>query len=127
MSALINPYGAPARVVEAVMTGTTTAVVSPRLLEELAAVLARPKFRRWIRIEDAVAFVNALEASAELRPDPARSPKQSVRDLGDDYLVVLAEEVKAVIVSGDADLLSAALDPAAITPRAFVELGCEGS
>lgn len=40
--------------VEAVTTGEVVAVVTQDLLDELAAVLIRPKFRRWLDVADAV-------------------------------------------------------------------------
>ncbi len=115
VSAVINPYGTPARVVEAVADGAITAVVTQHLLDELAAVLIRPKFRRWISIADAIAFVESLGGHADLRDDPGPLEKR-VRDPNDDYLVALAEAANAVIVTGDDDLLSAELEPPAITP-----------
>jgi putative PIN family toxin of toxin-antitoxin system len=69
--ATINAYGTPAQVVEAVTSGTVVAVVTQQLVDELAAVLIRPKFRRWITVADAVAFVAALDGTAEVYPDPA--------------------------------------------------------
>jgi uncharacterized protein len=115
VSAVINPYGSPARVVEAVADGAITAVVTQHLLDELAAVLIRPKFRRWISVADAIAFVESLGGHADLRDDPG-PPKTGVRDPDDDYLVALAEAADAVIVTGDDDLLAAGIEPAAITP-----------
>ena len=112
---MINPYGTPARVVEAVADGAITAVVSQHLLDELAAVLIRPKFRRWISVADAIAFVESLGGHADLRDDPG-PPKTRVRDPDDDYLVALAEAADAVIVTGDDDLLTAQIEPVAITP-----------
>jgi len=116
VSAVINPFGAPARVVEAVTSEELVAVVSQHLLDEVTAVLIRPKFRRWVSIADAVAFVEALGGYADLHPDPD-TPAPRVRDPEDDYLVALAEAAEAVIVTGDADLLDADLNPPAITPR----------
>lgn len=115
VSAVINPYGTPARVVEAVADGVITAVVTQHLLDELAAVLIRPKFRRWISVADAIAFVESLGGHADLRDDPG-PPKTGVRDPDDDYLVALGEAADAVIVTGDEDLLVAGIEPAAITP-----------
>ena len=112
---MINPYGTPARVVEAVADGAITTVVTQHLLDELAAVLIRPKFRRWISVADAIAFVESLGGHADLRDDPG-PPKTGVRDPNDDYLVALAEAADAVIVTGDDDLLAAGIEPAAITP-----------
>lgn len=116
MAALINPYGAPATVVEAVMSGRVIAVVCQHLIDELTAVLLRPKLRRWVSVADAVAFVEALGGTADVQPDPV-DPQRRVRDPGDDYLVALAEAAAAVIVTGDTDLLDAGLTPPAMTPR----------
>lgn len=112
---MINPYGTPARVAQAVADGVITAVVTQHLLDELAAVLIRPKFRRWISVADAEAFVASLGGHADLRDDPG-PPKTKVRDSDDDYLVALAEAADAVIVTGDNDLLDAEIEPSAITP-----------
>ncbi|MHB1446238.1 MAG: putative toxin-antitoxin system toxin component, PIN family [Acidimicrobiales bacterium] len=120
VSGLINPYGAPAGAVRAVMDRQVTAVVTQHLLDELADVLARPKLRRWIALDDAFALVDALSREADLRSAPSATP-QRVRDPDDDYLVALAEETGAVIVTGDADLLEADLTPPAITPRDLIE------
>lgn len=110
VSAVINPYGTPARVVQAVISGQVIAVVTQHLLDELAAVLIRPKFRRWVTVADALALVESLAGTADLRPDPGPSP-QRVRDPDDDYLVALGAGAGAVIVTEDADLLDADLDP----------------
>ena len=116
---MINPYGTPARVVDAVADGAITAVVTQHLLDELAAVLIRPKFRRWISVADAIAFVESLGGHADLRDDPG-PPKTRVRDPNDDYLVALGEAADAVIVTGDDDLLAAEIEPSAITPAQLV-------
>ncbi|MGH3500239.1 MAG: putative toxin-antitoxin system toxin component, PIN family [Nocardioidaceae bacterium] len=120
VSGLINPYGTPARVVEAVMGRHVQVVVTEHLLEELATVLARPKFRRWIALADAVAFTDALGAEVDVHPDPGAA-QQRVRDPDDDYLVALSETATAVIVTGDADLLEAGLTPPAMTPRELLD------
>jgi len=120
ISGLINPYGTPARVIQAVLARQVTAVMCQHLLNELATVLARPKFRRWISLADAAASIEALRTEADLCPDPA-VVSQRVRDPDDDYLVALGDAADAVIVTGDADLLEADLIPPAITPRALLD------
>ena len=120
MSAVINPYGAPARVVEAVADGSITVVVTQHLLDELAGVLIRPKFRRWISIADAITLVKGLGGHADLRDDPG-PPTTGVRDPNDDYLVALAEAADAMIVTGDGDLLAAEIEPPAITPAQLLK------
>lgn len=119
ISALISPSGAPAGVLRAVLAGELIAVATPHLLEELAAVLYRDKFRRWVSLSDAEAYVSALADKVELRPE-AGKPSRGTRDPDDDYLVALAEESRAVIVTGDDDLLDMGLNPPAITPRALL-------
>lgn len=101
------------------MSGRATVVASDRLLGELATVLARPKFRRWIALGDALAFVDALGRHAEMVPDPD-TPPRIVRDPDDDYLAALAVASCATIVTGDDDLLSASLTQPAVTPREFL-------
>jgi putative PIN family toxin of toxin-antitoxin system len=96
-------------------------VVTPHLLDELAAVLSRPKFRRWVTTADALAFVEALSRKAELQPDSAILTEAS-RDPGDDYLVEAARTAAAVLVTGDKDLLELDLEPPVRTPREFLEL-----
>ena len=119
VSALLSPKGAPAGVLRAVLADQAIAVVSPHLLDELGTVLARRKFRRWITLEEARAFVAAVAAKAEVYPDG--EPRRATRDPDDDYLVGLAERSGAVIITGDADLLSADLNPVAMTPRDLLE------
>ena len=120
ISALISPSGAPADVLRAVLAGEATAIVTPHLLEELAEVLYRDKFRRWVSLSDAQGYVAALADEAELRPE-AGKPSKATRDPDDDYLVALAEQADAVIVTGDDDLLGMDLHPPAMTPRAFLD------
>lgn len=115
IAGLINPYGTPARVVEAVTTDQVVAVATQHLLDELTAVLIRPKFRRWVSVADAVAFVETLGGHADLQEDPGPAAART-RDPDDDYLVTLAEATGAVIVTGDADILDAELNPPATTP-----------
>jgi len=43
ISALLNPHGAPARVLQALRSGLFVLVISEPLLSELAAVLSRPR------------------------------------------------------------------------------------
>jgi len=120
ISGLIKPSGTAAQVIRAAITDRIVVVVNQHLLDELAAVLMRPKFRRWISVDDATDFIKTLAAKSEFYPDPGQSSART-RDPSDDYLVALAEAANAIIVTGDADLLEADLDLPSITPRALLE------
>lgn len=104
VAAVIAPDGRCGRLLLAATEGRWSVVASPRLLDELAEVLARRKFRRWLPAEDAAAFVSAVSRLAEIHDDPPR-PAPITRDPDDDYLFALATAAGAeAIVTGDVDL-----------------------
>jgi uncharacterized protein len=60
VAALISPRGAQAALYLRWRGGLYEMVVSPCLLGELERVLGRPKFRKYVRGEEASAFVESL-------------------------------------------------------------------
>ena len=105
ISAVINPTGAPGRLIEAVRSGRLQLIACPILLNEFAGVLARPKFRRWLTEDEAIRFGIDLAALAEHNPDPEVPYPIATRDPNDDYLVALTLKAEAdALISGDADL-----------------------
>jgi putative PIN family toxin of toxin-antitoxin system len=108
VSAAISGTGAPAHLLETAIEGRVVLLVSPLLLAELRDVLARDKFRRWLSLQDAAVFVDAVTLLADPVEDPPEETWTRVcRDPDDDYLVALAEATGAtLLVSGDQDLLS---------------------
>lgn len=121
VSAFIAPGGsAPDRIVRAWVEGAFDLVASPKLLGELAEVLARPKFERQAAGGRAEAYIKALAADAITIEDPSDAPSVS-RDPDDDYLFALARAAEAeAIVSGDHHLTDlASSDPPVMTPREF--------
>jgi putative PIN family toxin of toxin-antitoxin system len=125
ISALLSPTGAPARLLLAWQSGGFELIVSPALLAELARALAYPKIRRLIPAVDADAFVAWLERFATTAPDPDRAPSFSSLDPGDDYLLALAADQRAVLVSGDSHLLALAEDLPVLPPGRFLALPAE--
>lgn len=106
ISARLSPHGAPGRLLAAWLDGCFELIVSPTLLAEMAGVLERPKFRRWLTVDEARKFVRTLGASATLIDDPPRQ-WQGLRDPNDAYLLTLARAAQAdYLVSGDGDLTS---------------------
>jgi putative PIN family toxin of toxin-antitoxin system len=116
-----RPDAGPGRLVSAWREQRFALVVSPLLLEELAGVLARPKFERWASDGRAASYVAGFAARSENRPDPD-FVEPSVRDPGDDYLVALARaETVDVLVSLDRELLDAGLEDLVVEdPATFV-------
>lgn len=105
VSALITPTGSPAKLLEQARAAEFELVVSPQLLAELGDVLRRDKFRRYVGIERVEAFLEAVHSEATVVPDPDQPPPINSVDVADDYLLTLAFTQKAILVSGDSDLL----------------------
>lgn len=123
ISARLSGRGAPAELIRRWLTGHIDIIVSPLLLDELDTVLRRPKFRRWLTVDDIQAYVTFLRAHATVVEDPPAEAGLTP-DPDDDYLVGLARAARAaVLVSGDSDLTD--LDdphPPVCTPRALVAM-----
>ena len=99
--------GSSHRVVRSWMAGGAFELnICPELLAEVREVLTeRPRLRRWIDLDAAEAFVDAIGITADVVADPATTAPIT-RDADDDYLVALAREHEAdYIVTGDRDLL----------------------
>jgi uncharacterized protein len=121
ISARLSPRGSPGRLLAAWLDGRFELIVSPALLAELAGVLERPKFRRWLPVEEARAFVQMLRVSATVLNDPPQQ-HHDLRDPDDSHLVTLARSAKAdYLLSGDGDLTSLERPrPPVITPADFL-------
>ena len=96
-------------------------VVSEPLIEELADVLSRDKFDRYVSIEDREGFVRRVLQVATITP--VLSEVTDCRDPKDNHLLALAFDSESkCLVSGDGDLI--ALNPwrgiAIIPPRNFL-------
>lgn len=120
ISAALSPNGSPAAVLVGWLDGRFEMVASPKLIDELERSLAYPKVRKRIPEEDAAALVRLIARGAVMRDDVDNPPPVS-RDPGDDYLIALARESEAVVVSGDGDLLSLAPDLPVFGPKSFLE------
>jgi putative PIN family toxin of toxin-antitoxin system len=122
IAALLSRTGAPAQLLLRWQGGDFELIVSPGLLAELGRALACPKLRRHIRERDAEAFVAWLSRSAVLARDPDGPPPIRSVDPGDDYLLTLAADQHAVLVSGDRHLLARAGGFPIHTPADFLSL-----
>lgn len=106
-SRLLLPGGAAARAVDRALA-LGVPLVSDDTLAELADVLSRPKFDRWVSIAERQRFVQLLGGVA--RRVVITHRVQACRDPRDDKFLHVALNGEAeAIVSGDRDLLL--LDP----------------
>ena len=79
-------------------------VLSERLLAELRAVLARPKFQRYFTVDDVQILIALLEEHAEFVEPTIRL--ELSRDAKDNILLDVAATAHAnYLVTGDKDLL----------------------
>jgi hypothetical protein len=108
ISAAISPTGSPAKLVRAWAAGEFELIVSPALLEELRRALGYPKVARLVAADDAELLIAWLSRSATLARDVASPPPVRSSDPNDDYLITLAAEQSAVLVTGDRHLLAVA-------------------
>jgi uncharacterized protein len=104
VSRLLLPASIPSQAMrKAVNTGLL--LVSEDTMSELADVLARPKFDRYISLEDRQQFLRMLGRVAEFVPLVYRV--RECRDPKDDKFLEVALNGKAdLILTGDADLLA---------------------
>ena len=119
---VLSGGGATASLLDLVEVGALVPILSPALLEELAEVLQREKFRRYLSVQEAVAYLGRLERRGESADDPQERPRVSA-DPKDDYLVALARLVRAdALVSGDSDLTQLHLpDVLVLNPRQLLD------
>lgn len=122
ISGLLSPVGAPAQVLLAWRDGAFELVVSALLLAELERALAYPKLRAGISAADAEAALRLLAAGASRVFDPQAGGPVRSADRGDQYLIALAAEQRAALVSGDRHLLDLADRIPVHPPRAFLGL-----
>jgi len=120
ISAALSPNGSPAAVLVAWLDGQFELVASQKLIDELGQSLAYPKLRKRIPEADANALIRLIARGAVFRDD-TESPRPLSRDPGDDYLIALARDAEAVIVSGDGDLLALAPQLPVFAPAAFLD------
>jgi putative PIN family toxin of toxin-antitoxin system len=121
VSAVMRLSSVPGSVVSMWRAGYFELLVSPQLLAELREVLGRAHLTRYVTSSEADELLSVLEQNATWVEDPPVTERVVPGDPDDDYLVALARAGRAhVIVTGDADLLDAGLDPPACSPRDFL-------
>src|SRR5581483_406796 len=105
ISGALSAKGSSAEILRASRDGQFELVVSELLLAELKRTLAYPKLRKRIPPEKAAAFANWVRDHGSLAQDPTSPPPVGSRDPDDDYLLALAIDRRAYLITGDQDLL----------------------
>ncbi len=101
-------------------TGAFDPLISPMLLAEVRRAIACPKLERLVAPADADAFVEWIGRSGELVADPKEPPRVRSHDPDDDYLIAVAANERALLVSGDVHLTSLANRVPVRTPAEFL-------
>ena len=99
VSALINPSGAPARIVDVIRAGTLVPIISSDVLAESQDVLRRPRFgfpRDWV--DDLLSDMASL--SLTVRPDAVDAA--GFPDPDDAPFIALARHLGCPVVTGNA-------------------------
>jgi putative PIN family toxin of toxin-antitoxin system len=122
IAGVLTPRGACAELLRAWRAGKFELVASPHLLWELAVVLKRERFRRYLSLEDARDFVTILRQRALVLPDPPVK-RGATLDPGDDYLPALANAAGAsFLASVDHHLTDVpGLSPPVVKPDQLLE------
>lgn len=135
ISALLNPAGPPASLLQAWLDRRFQVATSPALLRELADVLARPRLRDRYRIagEDAARFIELLAEGATVVQTSGRV--YGCRDADDDTVIETAVRSGASLVvtrdddlKGDSELTERLKEQGVIvtTVRRFLDLLADG-
>lgn len=120
ISGVLSATGPPAEILRASRDGQLELVISEMLLTELQRTLAYPKLGKHIPSEKAAAYINWVRNHGTVAEDPTNQPPISSRDPSDDYLLALAIDRRAYLVTGDQDLLVLADNLPILSPKQFL-------
>lgn len=110
VSGLLNPHGAPGRIVDLVLEGTLTLLVDDRVLAEYQGVLTRPRF--GFEAGDVGAVIDFIDVSAERVPSvPLRLTALDPDDTA--FICPLGTRYRRYGVRHALALVSRSFDPAA--------------
>jgi putative PIN family toxin of toxin-antitoxin system len=119
VSAVLSAKGSSAEILRASRDCQFELVTSEMLLGELTRTLAYPRIRKRIPQEKAAAFIDWIRDHGRLADDPVGAPPVGSRDPDDDYLLALAIDQRAYLITGDQDLLVLNAHLPILTPARF--------
>ena len=118
VSGLLTPQGAPGQHLRLHAEGAFELIVSPLLLEELSDVLERPHV---MLLHERDLILGHLRSEATIVVDQAARHPSLPTDPDDVYLLDLAVNSAAILVSGDRALQRLAATALVLSPRALLE------
>lgn len=121
VSAVLSAGGPSAAILRSSRGGAFELIVSELLIAELARALGYPRLRKRIPAERANVFIAWLREHATVAADPAERAPIHSPDPDDDYLLAIAIDQRAFLVTGDQHLLGLGADLPIVTPAEFVE------
>lgn len=118
VSALLSPYGPPARILDLALAAEVRLAMDDRILAEYREVLARPKF--GFAPEDAATLLDFLQAEGD--HVVALPLLVELRDADDLPFLEVATQAGAVPVTGNRSHYAGAAgaEPTILTPREFL-------
>ena len=105
ISAVLSSQGPSSELLRSARDGGFELIVSELLLAELQRAFGYPKLRKRVPAEKAAAYLSWLRSHGTLADDPVGPPPISSPDPDDDYLIALAIDRRAFLVTGDQHLL----------------------
>ena len=124
LSAIIAPGGTSDQALRAVMANARL-VVSSQLVQRFVVRASDAKFRRWFTMGDARTLAEKLWDAAEIANELSDIPRVVAGDPSDDYLVALARENGAVLLTGDRGIHRLSLIPLFCPPRGSLHAACD--
>lgn len=126
ISAVINPHGTPAKILDAWRNNQYDLLLSQPMLSEIADVITRPRIRArhgWSD-DELEAFLVGLELFAVTTPDKLEIDEIEDDPDDDKFLVCAVEGMADYIVSGDSHLLDleSYQDVPIVTARELLEI-----
>ena len=108
-------------VLRATRDGAFELIVSELLLSELTRAFSYPKLRKRIPAEKAAAYLSWVRSHGTLAEDPAGTPPAQ-SPIDDDYLIALAIDRRAFLVTGDQHLLGLRAELPIYPPAEFLRM-----
>ena len=122
ISAVLSSRGASSELVRAARDGRFELIVSELLLTEFERAFGYPKLRKRVPAEKAAAYIAWLRSHATLAEDPSGPAPVSSPDPDDDYLLALATDRRAFLVTGDQHLLGLRGELPIYPPAGFLQM-----